>query len=310
MPQTSARLQCGGDASVGVTDWTPGFVRSFLEKKTTEQSVLLDRIPAVPDFQSAWLLLLLLFFVAPRSNFWLRTVPPELVEAFATAHDVGLWQCLCAMHVNGDMVSASDSEPSTEHGRSGFGERRSRQAGDDPRQVFPGLGHDQPHSWFPARHASHTSPNMGGSISHQGAQTRHLCLPGWSIIVGGRESNVAFGRPTGCVSIHMRADVETRPFRPQPFRVLLLRRLRLTISLAAKACRCGRPMTCLGCPGRAAALAPGCLNTTDSRRLEVVADGLPLFGWSSTCNRHHVGQLCVEMGVRDVTPHPETELMR
>ena len=85
------------------------FVRSFLEKKTAEHSVLLKRIPAVPDLQSAWVLFL--FCVAPRYNFWLRTVPPELVEAFATARDTGLWQCLCAiMHVNGDMVSASAKE--------------------------------------------------------------------------------------------------------------------------------------------------------------------------------------------------------
>ena len=55
----------------------PDFVRSFLDQKTAEHS----------DLQSAWLLLL--FCAAPRSNFWLRTVPPELVEAFATARDVG-----------------------------------------------------------------------------------------------------------------------------------------------------------------------------------------------------------------------------
>ena len=87
----------------------PDFVRSFLEKKTAEHSVLLERIPAVPDLQSAWLLLL--FCAAPRSKIWLRTVQPELVDAFATAHDVGLWQCLCAiLHVNGDMVTASAKE--------------------------------------------------------------------------------------------------------------------------------------------------------------------------------------------------------
>ena len=54
------------------------------------------------------------------------------------------------------------------------------------------------------------------------------------------ESDVAFtGKPTGCLSIHVRAYVESR-FDPQPFRILMLRRLRLPIPLAAKACRCGR----------------------------------------------------------------------
>ena len=75
-----------GYASAGVTNWTPDFVRSLLVKKTVKQSVLLERIPAVPICNQHGLLL---FCAAPRSNFWLRTVPPELVEAFATAHDVG-----------------------------------------------------------------------------------------------------------------------------------------------------------------------------------------------------------------------------
>ena len=48
----------------------PDFARSFLEKKTAEHSVLLERIPAVPDLPSAWLLLL--FCADARSNFWLR----------------------------------------------------------------------------------------------------------------------------------------------------------------------------------------------------------------------------------------------
>ena len=90
----------------------PDFVRSFLEQRSAEHSVLLQRIPVIPNLQLAWLLLL--YCAAPRSNFWLRTVPPDLVEAFATAHDVGLWQCLCAiMNVDGDMMSASTKETAT-----------------------------------------------------------------------------------------------------------------------------------------------------------------------------------------------------
>ena len=101
-------------------------------------------------------------------------------------------------------------------------------------------------------------------------------------------------------------------FDPQPFRVLLLRRLHLPLPLTARQCRCGRPLDACGhhrsacavagVPGRrgypletAAAqvcreagarvrlntmvrdldLLPGAL--LDNRRLEVVADGLPLF---------------------------------
>ena len=57
------------------------------------------------------------------------------------------------------------------------------------------------------------SQNMVGSIWHRGAQTRHLCSPGSSRHHRKQRDDVAFARwPTGCVSIHVPADVETRPF--------------------------------------------------------------------------------------------------
>ena len=101
-------------------------------------------------------------------------------------------------------------------------------------------------------------------------------------------------------------------FDPQPFRVLLLRRLHLPLSVTARQCRCGRPLDACGHHRSACAVAgvlgrrgylletavaqvcreagarvrlntmvrdldllPGAL--LDNRRLEVVADGLPLF---------------------------------
>ena len=63
-----------------------------LEAKSTERAVLLDRIPAVTDVQTAWLLLL--FCGVIRANFCLRTVRPQLAQQFAEAHDENVWQCL------------------------------------------------------------------------------------------------------------------------------------------------------------------------------------------------------------------------
>ena len=102
-------------------------------------------------------------------------------------------------------------------------------------------------------------------------------------------------------------------FDPQSFRLLLLRRLHLPLPLTARRCRCGRLLdsnghhraacarvgvlgrrgfaletaaarVCREAGGRVMTnmlvreldLAPG-LNTTDGRRLEVIADGLSLF---------------------------------
>ena len=65
----------------------------FLEEKIADHSVLLARIPAIPDTQSAWLLLS--FCAAARFNFILRTVNLSETDEFAAAHDRGVWLCLC-----------------------------------------------------------------------------------------------------------------------------------------------------------------------------------------------------------------------
>ena len=78
---------------LGVPVGHPHFVLKFLEQKIDEQRVLLDRIPQIPDTQSAWLLLS--FCAAARANFFLRAVSPDLTDQFAASHDDGVWQCLC-----------------------------------------------------------------------------------------------------------------------------------------------------------------------------------------------------------------------
>ena len=90
----------------------PDFVQSFLRRKAMEHSTLLERIPVVPDLQSAWLLLL--YCAVARGNFWIRTVPPEHVSEFAQAHDAGLWQCLCdILHVDPHAVSPTARDMAT-----------------------------------------------------------------------------------------------------------------------------------------------------------------------------------------------------
>ena len=87
-PRTNRGSRC-----LGVPLGHPDFVEKFLEGKITEHRVLLDRIPEVPDTQSAWLLLS--YCAAARANFHLRAVCPQHAQQFAAAHDEGVWQCLC-----------------------------------------------------------------------------------------------------------------------------------------------------------------------------------------------------------------------
>ena len=75
-------------------------------KLIAKHRVFLDRIPAVNDLQSAWLLLT--FCAATRANFSLRSVSPELALEFAVQHDTNVWQCFCnSLGFNHDQFSDS-----------------------------------------------------------------------------------------------------------------------------------------------------------------------------------------------------------
>ena len=77
---------------LGIPLGNPDFVQPFLEGKIAEPRVLLERIPEVPDTQSAWLLL---SFCAAAPASFLRGVDPDHAKWFAAAHDQGVWQCFC-----------------------------------------------------------------------------------------------------------------------------------------------------------------------------------------------------------------------
>ena len=73
----------------------PAFVEAFLEKKIVEQRIFLDRIPLVADLQASWLLLL--HCASARANDLTRVVESGAVAQYASRHDEGLWNCLCAI---------------------------------------------------------------------------------------------------------------------------------------------------------------------------------------------------------------------
>ena len=70
------------------------FRQAFLAEKRASQDTLLQRIPAVPHLQSAWLILLLCG--APRANYLLRILPPCHTHAFAREHDAAVLRLLSA----------------------------------------------------------------------------------------------------------------------------------------------------------------------------------------------------------------------
>ena len=80
------------------------FVKEQLRSRWEKHDVLLQRIPAVPNLQAAWLLLT--FCAAARAYFTLRTVRPALVEEFAASHNHAIWTCLVEiLGIDGSAVS-------------------------------------------------------------------------------------------------------------------------------------------------------------------------------------------------------------
>ena len=73
----------------------PDFVSAHLERTIAEHAVLLERIPLVPDVQSAWLLLV--HCVQARATYLLRSLQLSLSEKFARSHDASMWGCVCSI---------------------------------------------------------------------------------------------------------------------------------------------------------------------------------------------------------------------
>ena len=74
---------------------TAAFVRSRLQSTVEHHRLLLGRIPAIQDLQSAWLLLL--FCASSRATYHLRVCHPEFAAPFARQHDIQVWECLATL---------------------------------------------------------------------------------------------------------------------------------------------------------------------------------------------------------------------
>ena len=70
----------------------PEYVHHQLRRASVDHRLLLERIPAVQDLQSAWLLLS--FDAGTRAHYLLRAIPPHLALEFAANHTVSLRSCL------------------------------------------------------------------------------------------------------------------------------------------------------------------------------------------------------------------------
>ena len=77
---------------LGAPIGTEDYVQTFLHDTLRKHSPLLVQLPAIPDLQAAWLLLL--YTASPRSNYLLRLLPPSQTAHFAQHHDLEVSRCL------------------------------------------------------------------------------------------------------------------------------------------------------------------------------------------------------------------------
>ena len=70
----------------------PTYVATQLQRIRQDQQLFLDRIPFLPDVQSAWV-----HCASARATYFLRVVFPEQFFQFASSHDSVLWECLGAV---------------------------------------------------------------------------------------------------------------------------------------------------------------------------------------------------------------------
>ena len=346
---------------LGVPVGQPEFVVSFLERKSEEHSVLFQRIPAVEDPQAAWLLLLMC--ASTRANYWLRSVRPDLTEAFAHRHDVSVWECLCQVlriPPHHDMVRVTASLPFSVGGLGLPAASRSREGAHwaswadclpmvherhptvatamvqgltrDPAPCFDAVRTCVDHlieagfgvpSWSALRDNTTviradspepSEPKFGWQ--HKATRCVHQTFHDsvyWPELSDPELALMRFqhGPLASAVLTAVPTSRMTR-IEAQPFRLLLLRRLRLPLPLTSRTCRCGRLLDSFGhhraaCSGAGVlgergfpleqAAAQVCreagarvrtntfvrdmdlegVNILDGRRLEVVADGLSLW---------------------------------
>ena len=302
----------------------PQFVKSFLRATNEAHAVLVNRIPAIPDLQSAWLVLL--FCASTRANYLLRALHTAATQDFASVHDNASRACLSHLLDNALSDDRWDlaSLPFYLGGLGLCNASRSRFAAHwsswaDCLEMVKSR-HPPPiaavildalDSHHPGHHFT------GARTAREHLLEASFDVPSWEALANGFPS-----------APHAHFD-------SQPFLVVLLRRLWLPLPLSSRSCRCGRPLDSSG-HHRAACAVAGVLgsrgftlesaaarvcreaggrvstnvrvqdmdlaapNPLDNRRIEVVVDGLPLF---------HGAQLAVDTTLvsplrRDGTPHP------
>ena len=340
------------------------FVRAQLEHIVDEHNVLLERIPSLPDVQSAWALLL--HCANARANYDLRVIRPALARHFAQAHDAGLWRCLCAiLRVGEDQCDAlAKDAASLPLSMGGLGLRSAVRTSSSAhwaswadslsmvREHHPGVadmivdalesdpqlppvveaaravqvGNFEPQSWASLSHGARPPPREPDEFEpgcsrrgwqHEAAsRTEVVHRDTWIMPRLTHDERAMLrsqsGPGSGLALSSVPASAALR-IESHHFRVLLLRRLRLTLPPVSRTCRCGRLLNPFGhhraACSRAGVLGRPCYalesvgaricreagalvstnvfvrdldllapNVQDARRLEIVAEGLPLHG--------------------------------
>ena len=159
---------------------TEAFVQRQLRDRRRHQDVLLERIPALSDLQSAWLQLL--FCASTRANYLLRMLPPHCTADYSRDHDRAVVSCLRTLLYGEDAPALPDDALATAQLPLGLGGLGLRSAASGAPaaywaswqdafpallQRFPDVEHDRPgerlESWVRQRPARMGVPLSTGT---------------------------------------------------------------------------------------------------------------------------------------------------
>ena len=256
-------------------------------------------------FPSAWLLLL--HCASPRANYLLRVLPPGRVLRFAQVHDDRLWQCFCGLL----RIAANSSTLPMSLGSLGL--RRAlctsapaywaSWADTLPMipQRHPVVVEDMV-SWL-NRQTDVPCLRAAAAVADQLTGVSGFSPPSWEALVAGvrppphepddnepgcsRFEKAMLRSQGGCgagVALSTSPTCALTRIEPPFFRTLLLRRLRLPLSLTQSDCPCGRPLDSRG-HHRAACSRSGVLGRRGICSGECCCPRVSR-GWSARHNKH------------------------
>ena len=261
-------------APVGTTEYK----QHQLQLLRTEHDKLLQQLPHLQDLQASWLLLL--YCASPRCIYQLRMLPPDITAQFSQNHDAAVATCLSELLDAGPIPATSLAIAHLPLSQGGLGLTSASVTANPVHwaswaDILPVLHNQIPQHaetlLHQFQHPNEASPAVQAAITAANHLQEHgFAVPEWPTTEDGNTGQSTHTIPASKQASKPASTQRARPCLPPNrgphasrsfttvpynidtqypthlFRILILRRLRLPIPLAARHCRCRRALDTYG----------------------------------------------------------------